>query len=445
MALRSAAWSSPGRSASSWLCNSCGYTHVGGHSSCHWCAKAPAPSQRGGGRKRQPASRPKASQSVNAVWSYPTSQWGNWQEARARPRSPATTPTTPTTLTWNQWSAFSDDEVEGSTAWSPAEQDVPDVHMKVAPEGPSDAELRKERHALFVAARDAVAGMPGSEKMVEDYDTQITGMRHAIHRDKPPKEQLRVAVQRKSRAEANRDKAIINAAASSAAYEEAGRVLLVDQERVKATSLICEEATDHYEKMASNAACDDGDSASPTIGKSTSDAQEGMDIPTMSTQQLEDAILAASAAHNQLLAAAAARRGDACMLQVFSIGSPVTPNSGSKAKVRCRSPASTDYDSVVISESPVRSICRTDAYQPDALATMEEAPPASELAVNGYGKASTQVARSATPYGSHAPPTPGGANHDLRAAQPGESTAVNTLFGEALHQGEVRFATEGPL
>jgi hypothetical protein len=153
----------------------------------------------------------------------PTGKWANRLQVNDRPSKPATAYVQPTPMRrWGRWSSYSDDEADASTVGTPEDCEEPDVHTTVAPEGPSDADYRKETHALVVAARNAIVGMPGAEQQVADYDAQILSLRHAIHKDKPPQEQVWAAWQRKARAEASRDKAIAQAAAACAAYTEAG-------------------------------------------------------------------------------------------------------------------------------------------------------------------------------------------------------------------------------
>ena len=164
----------------------------------------------------------------------------------------------------------------------------------------------------------------------------------------------------------------------------------------------------------------------------------------MTQQELDSAITASSLAHTQLLAASAAKQEDTCKLQLFSVATPTTPCSAPKTKVRNRSPDSTSADSIMIDDSPARSICRTDAYQPEGGAMQESAPPDTARVPFSYGKATTQAARSATPYGNSLPPTPGATCLTLRDAQADTPSDAVALFGEAPHLGEVRFATEGP-
>jgi hypothetical protein len=407
--------------------------HAGEHTKCNWCDKATAPVQ------SPKASRPKASQSVNTVWATPTVKWGNWLQVNDRPRRSGKLFASPTP-TWNQWSALSDEEADEPTSGSPDDGDESDVHTMVAPEGPSEADHRKEAHALAVAARNAIAGMPGAEQMVEDFDIQIQSMRHAIHKDKPPKEQLRVAWLRKSRAEASRDKAIAQAAASSTAYSEAGRIMMIAQDKEKESIASCEAAIDYYNQIESNYESEEAwDTWKPSTPGPT-----GKAVHAMSQQELDNAITASSLAHSQLLAASAAMQEDSCKMQLFSVATPTSPCSAPKTKVRSRSPASTSADSIMIDDSPARSICRTDAYQPEDCTLPESVPPDTVRASISYGKAITQVARTATPYGDSMPPTPGGASQAMREEQAGTSSDTVALFGEAPHLGEVRFATEAP-
>jgi hypothetical protein len=337
---------------------------------------------------------------------------------------------------WSQWSAYGDDEADASTV----DYNEPDVHMTAAPEGPSDADYRKEVHALVVAARNAIVGMPGAEQLVEEYDVQIQSMRHAIHKDKPPQEQVWAAWQRKLRAEVSRDKAIAQAAAACAAYTEAGKNMMTAQDKEKESIASCEAANEYYNEIESKYK----DEESWDTWKSTTPGPTGKDVHSMNQQELDSAIAASSLAHTQLLAASAAKQEDTCKLQIFSVATPTTPCMAPKSKVRNRSPASTSADSIMIDDSPARSICRTDAYQPEGGHMQESAPPDTAQVPASYGKATTPAARSATPYDNSTPPTPGATCLALGEAQADTSSVAVALFGEAPHLGEVRFATEGP-
>jgi hypothetical protein len=294
-----------------------------------------------------------------------------------------------------------------------------------APVGPSDADQRRADHAVAVAARKAIARMPGAVHMTEDLDGQIQSMRHAIHKDKPQQEQLRVAWLRKSRAEASRDKAIAQAAAASTAYSEARRAMMIAQDKEKESIANCDAANDYYNNIESTYNSIEGwDTWTPTTPAPT-----GKSAQQMSKEELDCAISASSIAHSLLLAASAAMQEDTCKVQLFSVATPTSPYSGPKSFIRCRSPASTSTDSIMIDDSPARSICRTDAYQPSQC---------------GYGKAASHATRTATPYGDSIPPLPGGARQAMSEEHAGTASGHESLFGEAPHLGEVRFAIAAP-
>jgi hypothetical protein len=436
---RTTTWVAPRRTNAkqSWICSKCTYVHAGEHTKCNWCDKVSAPVQ------SPKAPRPKASQSVNAVWTTPTVKWGNWLQVNDkprrwgndRPRTPAKAYVQPTPQ-WSQWSVYDDEEDDSSTV----DYNEPDVQMTVAPEGPSDADYRKEIHAVVVVARNAIVGMLGAEKQVAEYDAQILSLRHAIHKDKPPQDQLWAAWQRKSRAEASRDKAIAQAAAACAAYTEAGKNLMIAQDKEQESIASCEAANDYYIDIESKYKDDEvGDT-----WKSTTPGPSGKDVQSMNQQELDSAIAASSLAHTQLLAASAAKQEDLCKLQIFSVATPTSPCMAPKSKVRNHSPASTSADSILIDDSPARSKCRTDAYQPEGGYTLEYEPPDTAQIPASYGKATTPAARSATPYDHSTPPTPGASCLALGEAQADTSLVADALFGEAPHLGEVRFAIEGP-
>jgi hypothetical protein len=155
----------------------------------------------------------------------------------------------------------------------------------------------------------------------------------------------------------------------------------------------------------------------------------------MTKLELDCAISASSMSHTLLLAASAAMQEDSCKRQLFSVATPTSQCSAPKSLIRSRSPDSSSTDSIMIEDSPARSICRTDAYQP-AVDNMPESV--------SYGKATTQAARKASPYGASTPLSPGVAIQALREEQAGTASDTDVLFGEAPHLGEVRFATIAP-
>ncbi len=128
-------------------------------------------------------------------------------------RSP---PTPPPKSTWNQWVVLSEEEEDGSVDAPDNACVAHDAAAEVVLVGPLTPESRAQLRALKVAAKAAMQGMTGGNELVEKLDIEIKEIDHATHAAKPPREQLKAAGWRVSRAQIKQDKAVAATASSLA-------------------------------------------------------------------------------------------------------------------------------------------------------------------------------------------------------------------------------------